>query len=97
MPSPSIFLPLAFPICSREGFQAEVGRTELRAWCKGRIARFKIPRHWKLVDSFPLTVSGKPMKYKMREAAVVELGLAQMAEAEAAATPVAAPAQEEQQ
>jgi fatty-acyl-CoA synthase len=52
-----------------------VGRAELRAWCRGRIARHKIPRYWKLVDSFPMTVSGKPQKYKMREAAIAELAL----------------------
>ena len=76
--------PFRLPLISfREGFQAEVGRAELRAWCKGRIARFKVPRHWKLVGSFPLTVSGKPMKYKMREAAVAELGLAGAAAAAA--------------
>jgi fatty-acyl-CoA synthase len=44
-------------------------------WCKGKIATYKIPRHWKLVDSFPMTVTGKVQKFKMREAAVEELGL----------------------
>jgi fatty-acyl-CoA synthase len=48
---------------------------ELAAWCKGKIASYKIPRHWKFVDSFPMTVTGKVMKFKMREAAVEELGL----------------------
>ena len=48
---------------------------ELAAWCKGKIASFKIPRHWKFVDSFPMTVTGKIQKFKMREAAVEELGL----------------------
>jgi fatty-acyl-CoA synthase len=48
---------------------------ELAAWCKGKIASYKIPRHWKLVDSFPMTVTGKVQKFKMREAAVQELGL----------------------
>lgn len=84
----------------RDGCEG-VGRAELRGWCQGRIARFKVgaarmhagsdcatpagrpvpeaqqaalspaqhpavvppmqvPRHWKFVDSFPLTVSGKP-------------------------------------
>ena len=53
---------------------------ELAAWCKGKIATFKIPRHWKFVDSFPMTISGKVMKFKMREASVEELGLTQAAE-----------------
>jgi fatty-acyl-CoA synthase len=52
-----------------------VSGEELAAWCKGKIATFKIPQHWKLVDSFPMTVTGKVQKFKMREAAVEELGL----------------------
>ena len=61
----------------REG--ANVTGEELAAWCKGKIASFKIPRHWKLVDSFPMTVTGKVQKFKMREAAVEELGLVKAA------------------
>ena len=52
---------------------------ELAAWCKGKVATYKIPRHWKFVDSFPMTISGKVMKFKMREAAVEELGLVKAA------------------
>jgi fatty-acyl-CoA synthase len=48
---------------------------ELAAWCKGKIATYKIPRHWKFVDSFPMTVTGKVQKFKMREVAMEELGL----------------------
>lgn len=48
---------------------------ELQDFCRGQIASFKIPRYWKFVDSFPMTVTGKVMKYAMREQAVVELGL----------------------
>ena len=48
---------------------------DLAAHCQGRIARFKIPRHWKLVDGFPMTVTGKVQKFRMREIAVTELGL----------------------
>jgi len=48
---------------------------ELAAWCKGKIASYKIPRQWKFVDSFPMTVTGKVQKFKMREVAVEELGL----------------------
>ena len=58
---------------------ANVTGEELAAWCKGKIASFKIPRHWKLVDSFPMTVTGKVQKFKMREAAVEELGLEKVA------------------
>ncbi len=48
---------------------------ELAAWCRGKIATYKIPRHWKFVDGFPMTVTGKIQKFKMREQAVEELGL----------------------
>jgi fatty-acyl-CoA synthase len=57
----------------REG--ASLGGDELAAWCKGKIATFKIPRHWKFVDAFPMTVTGKIQKFKMRETAIAELGL----------------------
>jgi fatty-acyl-CoA synthase len=48
---------------------------ELVAFCRGRIATFKIPAYWKFVDEFPTTVTGKVQKFKMREMAVAELGL----------------------
>jgi fatty-acyl-CoA synthase len=47
----------------------------LEAFCRGRIATNKIPRYWKFVDAFPMTVTGKVQKYLMREASVEELGL----------------------
>ena len=47
----------------------------LDAFCRGRIATNKIPRYWKFVDAFPMTVTGKVQKYLMREASVEELGL----------------------
>jgi fatty-acyl-CoA synthase len=47
--------------------------------CRGAIATFKIPRYWKLVDEFPMTVTGKIQKFKMREAAIEELGLEEAA------------------
>ncbi|HET9530069.1 MAG TPA: AMP-binding protein, partial [Blastocatellia bacterium] len=40
---------------------------EIREYCEGRIARFKIPRHIRFVDSFPMTASGKVQKFKLRE------------------------------
>jgi fatty-acyl-CoA synthase len=48
---------------------------ELVAFCRGKIATYKIPRYWKFVDGFPMTVTGKIQKFKMRETAVSELGL----------------------
>ena len=52
---------------------------ELRDFCRGRIATFKIPRYWKLVDAFPMTVTGKVQKYLMREQAIAELHLEEAA------------------
>ncbi|ACL66544.1 AMP-dependent synthetase and ligase [Anaeromyxobacter dehalogenans 2CP-1] len=57
---------------------------EVRAYCKGKIATYKIPRYYKFVDGFPMTVSGKVQKYKMRETAIQELGLQQAASIETA-------------
>jgi len=58
---------------------AQVTGEELRSFCGGKIASYKIPRYWKFVDGFPMTVTGKVQKFKMREAAVEELGLAKAA------------------
>ena len=46
---------------------------EIREFCDGRIARFKIPRLIRFVDSFPMTASGKVQKFKLRETHVAEL------------------------
>jgi fatty-acyl-CoA synthase len=42
----------------------------------GKIATYKVPRYWKLVEAFPMTVTGKVQKFRMRELAIEELGLA---------------------
>ena len=47
----------------------------LESYCRNRIASNKIPRYWRFVDAFPMTVTGKVQKYLMREVAVEELGL----------------------
>jgi len=57
---------------------------DLAAFCRGQIATFKIPRYWKLTDAFPMTVTGKVQKYRMREISVEELGLQRAARAETA-------------
>ena len=49
---------------------------ELRDFCKERIAHYKIPKYWKFVSEFPMTISGKIRKVEMREIAARELGLA---------------------
>jgi fatty-acyl-CoA synthase len=63
--------------------QARTGRTltadELRAFCEGKVAKFKLPRWWKFVETFPMTVTGKVQKFRMREMAIAELGLAAVA------------------
>ena len=48
---------------------------DLRAFCEGRIAHFKIPRYVHLASEFPMTVTGKIQKYKMREESIELLGL----------------------
>jgi fatty-acyl-CoA synthase len=58
---------------------ATVTEDEIKEFCKGQIARYKVPRYVKLVDSFPMTVTGKVQKFKMREVAIDELGLAEAA------------------
>jgi fatty-acyl-CoA synthase len=52
---------------------------EVREFCRGKIAHYKVPRYIKFVDSFPMTVTGKVQKFKMREAAIEELGLGEAA------------------
>ena len=48
---------------------------EIRAFCQGQIAHYKIPRYVKFVDGFPMTVTGKIQKFIMREQTIAELGL----------------------
>ena len=47
----------------------------LTEFCKGRIATFKIPAYWRFVDSFPMTVTGKIQKFRMREQAIADMHL----------------------
>ncbi len=48
---------------------------ELRAFCDGQIARHKVPKHIRFVEGFPMTVTGKIQKFRMREQMKAELGL----------------------
>jgi len=48
---------------------------EIRAFCAGQIAHYKIPRYIRFVDDFPMTVTGKVQKFLIRQAMVEELGL----------------------
>jgi fatty-acyl-CoA synthase len=58
---------------------ANLTEEEVREFCQGKIAHYKIPRYVKFVDTFPMTVTGKVQKFKMRESAIEELGLKQAA------------------
>lgn len=57
----------------RKGFN--ITEQELLDYCKGRIAHYKVPKYWKFVDEFPMTISGKIRKVEMREISMQELGL----------------------
>ncbi|MEG0636823.1 MAG: AMP-binding protein, partial [Pseudomonas sp.] len=48
---------------------------ELRSWAKERIAHFKVPRYFRFVDDFPMTVTGKIQKFRMREISIEELAI----------------------
>ena len=48
---------------------------ELINFCKGQIAHYKVPKYWKFVEEFPMTISGKVRKVEMREISIKELGL----------------------
>ncbi|SMO60440.1 fatty-acyl-CoA synthase [Chryseobacterium rhizoplanae] len=57
----------------RKGFT--ITAEELQEYCKGRISHYKVPKYWKFVDEFPMTISGKIRKVEMREISMRELGL----------------------
>jgi len=57
---------------------------EIREFCRGRIAHFKVPQHIRFVDSFPMTVTGKVQKYRIREQEIQERGLEKVARIETA-------------
>jgi fatty-acyl-CoA synthase len=48
--------------------------TTLMAFCKERLASYKVPRYWHFTDSFPMTVTGKIQKFRLRQMAVELLG-----------------------
>jgi fatty-acyl-CoA synthase len=48
---------------------------EVRAFCAGQIAHYKVPRYIRFVEAFPMTVTGKIQKFRIREAMKTELGL----------------------
>lgn len=62
----------------RKGFT--ITEQELLEYCKGKIAHYKVPKYWKFVDEFPMTISGKIRKVEMREVSMKELGLGSLKE-----------------
>src|SRR4051794_26754596 len=69
---------LAAFVVLREG--AACTEDDLRDWCRGKIAHHKVPRYIRFVDEFPMTVTGKVQKFKLRDAAIEDLGLQRAAE-----------------
>ncbi|MGQ9557390.1 MAG: AMP-binding protein [Desulfurispora sp.] len=69
-------------ICLKEGQQAS--EEEIKQFCQGKIARYKIPQYVRFVTSYPTTANGKVQKYKLREQAIRELNLEKAAMVETA-------------
>ena len=63
----------------RDGMTAT--EEEIREFCRGAIAHYKVPRYVRFLDSFPLTISGKVQKYLIREHLRIELNLVEQAHA----------------
>ena len=57
--------------------EAEASEEDVQDFCRGKIARFKIPQIVRFVDAFPMTVTGKIQKFRMRELEMAERGLAE--------------------
>jgi fatty-acyl-CoA synthase len=73
VPDPRYGEELCAAIILREGESAS--EEEIREFCRGQIAHYKVPRYVRFVESFPTTVTGKVQKYLMREEMARELGL----------------------
>ncbi|MBE7196005.1 MAG: AMP-binding protein [Gordonia polyisoprenivorans] len=74
VPDPKFGEELAVWIQLRDG-ASEITAESLREFCTGKLAHYKIPRYVKIVNEFPMTVSGKVRKVEMREQTTTELGL----------------------
>jgi fatty-acyl-CoA synthase len=61
--------------CIKTKSGAKLSDEEVREFCRGEIAHFKIPRHVRFVEIFPMTASGKVQKYLLAEQSARELGL----------------------
>jgi fatty-acyl-CoA synthase len=58
--------------------EAELDQAAVAAFCSGKIAHYKVPRYVRVVTEFPMTVTGKIQKFKLREQAIEELGLVEV-------------------
>ena len=58
---------------------ARATEAEIRAFCGGRIAHFKVPQYFRFVDAFPMTVTGKVQKFRIRQQEIRERGLEELA------------------
>ncbi len=74
VPDPRFGEELVAWVILKEG--ESLSEEEIKAFCKGKISHFKVPRYIKFTDAFPMTVTGKIQKFKMREVSIEELGLA---------------------
>ncbi|HQR07957.1 MAG TPA: AMP-binding protein [Gemmatales bacterium] len=54
--------------------EASLEVAELQKYCQSRMASFKVPKYWQMVEAFPQTVTGKVQKYRLREMAIELLG-----------------------
>ena len=76
VPDPQYGEELLACIVTRRG--ADLDRDTVAGFCSGKIAHYKVPRYVKVVTEFPMTVTGKVQKFKLREQAIEELGLAEV-------------------
>jgi fatty-acyl-CoA synthase len=73
VPDPRFGEAVMVSVILRDGESLE--ESELQEFCRSKIAHYKVPRYVRFVDEFPMTVTGKVQKFKMRDAAIEELGL----------------------
>jgi fatty-acyl-CoA synthase len=82
VPDPKYGEELCAWVVLREG--ATASEDEIREFCRGKLAHFKVPRYVVFADEFPMTVTGKVQKFKMREDSIERFGLGQPAPVETA-------------
>jgi fatty-acyl-CoA synthase len=75
VPDPRYGEAVTVSVILRDG--ASLTEDELREYCAEKIAHYKVPKYVLFVDAFPMTVTGKVQKFKLRDAAVEALGLAE--------------------